>query len=851
MVPAAIPALNLEIDSNNDGSIDLNDEAIEANPNYPGKIIPLGDASADPAGTELRVVPNYSDSSDTVTFDFDDSAMTVALPGSNGTISPEDEFTWAQLSPMFSYGVLVLHVWGLAAGPQEVSATATHGSQSCTDTVNLSVLDLNLTACRTGGNWGQAVDETTQDGHNPDDYVVLVNNDFEQNSPLGNDLTAYKVTIPTSTTLPLPGNQDDDLIKLTLSPPPEWLKHGELQLNLSNLSNTGWSDLRIFDDQGNQIYDGFGDYPSLRVNLDHPEGPLAALADGDPVTLYAEAKTTDGDLAIYYDYVSAGLDGNAGALSGRDRVDMRLAAYHVIGSDGYDADTVQPISKAELLYLANNGGTLSDIPADCKYKIAIDGLPPSIIDSVVVTSATVTSDSYTDEADPEYTTSFRSENWAVVYRADADDVLSGSEKALILANLGVNAVHNSDAPTVRIDTKPPPATQVVDSLTARAAAPSPTVEASTISHNSVAGELAEHLKRSVGAYVPVNNDDDDYQHYTQTNVLTDKSVYARIPGEDDLLPITVHNPQPRAGVFRLRWAGGSIFVWRSSEKGPFGQMVKSGAEVAVPAGSDLTLYVEGIVPGDVNLNLDWLTRDGKWRDGTDWLVIHVFNWLGPLNVPEQSIYRYTAEGVPTTAHWGDTEDAVVTSVASTVQSTKQADFFWRGGPLVGKAPLVVDEDYAWDLKVNIVAVTITGGTFTPGVPFQNGFAGGNRIRLVSGKPGLSWSATVELHGPDGDKGKKQIRVGFIQNLTSYLNRGWYPDGTRLTLTIEVKPSDKPILDQVPGLGSFNVWYSGCARQLYVHGRPGSYKREDDHRVGHAVQRTACVLGQDFPRAART
>ena len=205
MVPPAIPALNLEIDSNNDGGIDSSDDAIEANPNYPGKIIPLGDASAYPDGTEFRVVPNYSDSSDTVTFDFDDEALTVALPGSNGTISPEDEFTWAQLSPMFSYGVLVLHVWGLAAGPQEISATANHGSQSCTDTVDLSVLDLNLTACRTGGNWGQAVDETTQDGHNPDDYVVLVNNDFEQNSPLGNDLTAYKVTIPTSTTLPLPG----------------------------------------------------------------------------------------------------------------------------------------------------------------------------------------------------------------------------------------------------------------------------------------------------------------------------------------------------------------------------------------------------------------------------------------------------------------------------------------------------------------------------------------------------------------------------------------------------------------------------------------------------------------------
>ncbi len=110
MVPPAIPALNLEIDSNNDGGIDSSDDAIEANPNYPGKIIPLGDASADPNGTELRVVPNYSDSSDTVTFDFDDSALTVALPGSNGTISPEDEFTWAQLSPMFSYGVLVLHV---------------------------------------------------------------------------------------------------------------------------------------------------------------------------------------------------------------------------------------------------------------------------------------------------------------------------------------------------------------------------------------------------------------------------------------------------------------------------------------------------------------------------------------------------------------------------------------------------------------------------------------------------------------------------------------------------------------------------------------------------------------------
>ncbi len=456
----------------------------------PCKIIPLGDALTDPPGTQLWLAPNGLDNSDIVTFDFDSDALTLVLPNAVA-ISANVPYPWSVLSALFgSASVLVMRVWGKEAGAETISATATDENDQPVgaDTVDLSVLDLNLTACRTGGHWGEAVDETTQDGHNPDDYVVLVNNDFEQNSALGDDLTAYKVTIPTSTTLPLPGNQDDDLIKLTLSPPPEWLEHGELQLNLSNLSNTGWSDLRIFDDQGNQIYDGFGDYPSLRVNLDHPEGPLAALADGDPVTLYAEAKTTDADLSVYYDYCATDLGGNGAVLSGRDQVDMRLAAYHVIGSDGYDADTVQPISKDELLYLANNGGTLSDIPADCKYKIAIDGLPPGIIDSVVVTSATVTSDSYTDEADPEYTTSFRSENWAVVYSAASDDALTTAERALILANLGINAVHNAGNSPVTISTKPSPASQPVDILKGKGP-PTAGLTAATILHNVATGEL--------------------------------------------------------------------------------------------------------------------------------------------------------------------------------------------------------------------------------------------------------------------------------------------------------------------------------------------------------------------------
>ncbi len=579
MVPAAIPALNLEIDSNNDGSIDLNDEAIEANPNYPGKIIPLADASGDPDGTQLWLAPDNLDDSDTVTFNFDSDALTLVLPNAVA-ISANVPYPWSVLSALVGpASVLVMRVWGREAGAEAISATVTDENNQPVgaDTVNLSVLDLNLTACRTGGNWGQAVDETTQDGHNPDDYVVLVNNDFEQNSPLGNDLTAYKVTIPTSTSLPLPDDQDDDLIKLTLSPPPSWVEHGELQLNLSN---TGWSDLRIFDAKGYQIYDGFGDYPSLRVNLDHPEGPLAALANGDPVTLYAEAKTTDGDLAIYYDYVSADLGGNAGALSGRDQVDMRLADW------SFQIPTSSSFPKQTLIDASASDPTAPIPTSDRYYGLHVDGLPSSLVQNVHVSNSS--GDQY-DEEILTSSSSVTSKYPGVFYLGDTPtDLITSAQRTQIKNSLGLDVISVHEAQFSLTTGTPgyPPIDE--QHRTLRPLIP-----------DLILQGMAEDIEDGTTAVVAVNNDDDN------DNGIPDLKDTGTVAGEDDLVEMKIRLPDniSTATTMTLGLESGAdqVKVWTSpTDKTPatflLGQFSPHRliTQHTWETPQEMTVYVEGI-----------------------------------------------------------------------------------------------------------------------------------------------------------------------------------------------------------------------------------------------------------------
>ena len=63
------------------------------------------------------------------------------------------------------------------------------------------------------------------------------------------------------------------------------------------------------------------------------------------------------------------------------------------------------------------------------------------------------------------------------------------------------------------------------------------LDAATIDHNASSGLLDDDEEEREGAYLPVNNDDDDYD----AGNLADSTQTGAIVGESDLLPITLHS----------------------------------------------------------------------------------------------------------------------------------------------------------------------------------------------------------------------------------------------------------------------------------------------------------------------
>ncbi len=308
-------------------------------------------------------------------------------------------------------------------------------SNEITRTVQVYIANLDLTAYRTGGYWGQAIDDAVESGGDPNNYIVLVNDDYEQNSPLGDDLTASEVSIPTSTTLPLPDNQDDDLIKLVLHRPSSSMEHGVLGLWFSN-----GAVLRVFNDQGVQIYDGeqvIGTV-ALSVDLDAPTGPLSGLMTGD-VTLYAEAKQTSPNLSIAYRYWPDG------AMSGdslvQDDVHMRVADIEFTGASCDGIPATELVDRQQLLDLAS--GQMLDpapLPDGAAYKILWGGIPTELSDGLSVESDL--GDSYVDAVTPVSGDAMQSTQFGVMYTTiDPDSPLSASQQNDVEGALDLHALH--------------------------------------------------------------------------------------------------------------------------------------------------------------------------------------------------------------------------------------------------------------------------------------------------------------------------------------------------------------------------------------------------------------------------
>jgi hypothetical protein len=328
-----------------------------------------------------------------------------------------------------------------------------------------------------------------------------------------------------------------------------------------------------------------------------------------------------------------------------------------------------------------------------------------------------------------------------------------------------------------------------------------------IYHNTPNGELPDSEEIIPGAFVPINNDDDDYD----SDNLADMEQSGSITGESDLLQIKLHKSDPAVtGSKYTLDIPTQVKIWKQSNRS---DSVTGSTEF--DAAVDTILYVEGVKVGSGNIKINW--KNGATAfDDCDEIKVTAYNWIGPLTVPGYALHRYTANGALGSSKWVAPNEGMIKAGADTSDVT----ILWDCGPVVGKAIYQVNENYVWDLEVNIVQVKIKEGdsniiTYWPS-PEQDPLA--PRVIWSSypnnGVPAMRSKLTVEyIVGPyvnGKDRGAKFIEMGFIQNVkicpyhADYL--GFTPHQRRIS---SVETNNTTLLDYIDYLQtapSTRPWY---------------------------------------------
>jgi len=363
------------------------------------------------------------------------------------------------------------------------------------------------------------------------------------------------------------------------------------------------------------------------------------------------------------------------------------------------------------------------------------------------------------------------------------------------------------------------------------------------------GILPEAEEEAAGAFLPVNTDDDDYDADNKADFLQEGE--GGIVGETDLLPVILRQYKGPAGAGYF-WLDipSNLRVWQNGTDRT-GQV---DVTTNIPDAANTRLYVEAIDTspnGAEFIKINWTDGTNTVTDG-DRIKITAFFWSGPINVPGYSIHQYHVDdaALPAGGGWqpgldGDIKEGANTSTMKILSGP---------GPKVEKRVYEVNDEYTWDLEVNVVEVKIDAPaagaafTFTPGTPADDGNPVLNNIARKSVRagdlpaglnppqnPGLKWGARVTLNGPKGGRGLKFMVVGFIQNVIGYEHQGVYASGAMLTgdKTDTMTPA-LPVLDAA----------IGAAEPWYIVGFPGFASKVDNWNVANNVRE---IWDWDTPR----
>lgn len=317
--------------------------------------------------------------------------------------------------------------------------------------------------------------------------------------------------------------------------------------------------------------------------------------------------------------------------------------------------------------------------------------------------------------------------------------------------------------------------------------------------------------------MPLNNDDDDYDDSN----TPDKDQTGAIVEESDLLPILLHKVKPvdTGGKYTLEIPD-NIKVWKNDDRT---SSVTNKTEF--DASQDTILYVEGVTEGSKLIKINW-KKDADKLDDCDRVKITVFKWLGPLNVPGFAIYPYTATGALETSKWATPVNGTIKTGAGTSNVT----ILWGAGPSVGKAVYEVNENYLWDLEVNVIQVKIK----TPeesDIKYKNPpkqTAVGSAL-ITAADPPHAMEAKImiaRIAGPTRATkqhcGVKFVEVGFIQNSKWRFKRGLYNDSSPKKMRVSSLEKEGWHVDPAPG--STPPW-SDSANSLFAPPEDKEYKNQ--------------------------
>jgi hypothetical protein len=283
------------------------------------------------------------------------------------------------------------------------------------------------------------------------------------------------------------------------------------------------------------------------------------------------------------------------------------------------------------------------------------------------------------------------------------------------------------------------------------------ITASTMANGVVSGTLDHSLNNTDGAYVPLDDGDADGNGTPALSVEGYGNDYRY-----QLLPITLHKDTALTGNVCTEWysleISGNLCAWSDGAK-----TAQVTAQNVFAANADTTLYVEGTAVGDGEISVDWIMA-GNTISSADSLAVHVFNMEGPQAVPQLSTYTYSGDD----GQAGSGEWLAPTGAQSyyTNPDTNEQTIDWGEGPSVGTVAYQASPNYSWSRNVYVVQVDVMPSTYSTPLAVVDGWpTQRNNTYCEAVKGGLEYEAHFGLVGPDGDKGVRQITVGFVQYVT--------------------------------------------------------------------------------------